>query len=122
MSRERPGSAGPAPDGGTPPLDPMAVVRSKSYIGALVLAAILGAPISAVAYGFLALVNEVQQFIFVELPGGMFNESGTGVVAGSVLAAVRVVDCVDDPILAWPRRTLTRFRLHHAAVHRRDGS
>ena len=75
MSREGPGSAGPAPDGGAPPLDPMAVVRSKSYIGALVLAAILGAPISAVAYGFLALVNEVQQFIFVELPGGMFNES-----------------------------------------------
>jgi H+/Cl- antiporter ClcA len=75
MAREGPGFAGPAPDGGAPQFDPMAVVRSKSYIGALVLAAILGAPISAVAYGFLALVGEVQQFIFVELPGGMFNGS-----------------------------------------------
>ncbi|MCW2804448.1 MAG: Chloride channel core [Propionibacteriaceae bacterium] len=75
MSREGSGAADPAADGRAPQLDPMAVIRSKSYIGALVLAAILGAPISAVAYGFLALVRGVQQFTFVDLPGGMFSGS-----------------------------------------------
>ena len=51
-----------------PGIDPVAVIRSKPYIAALVLAAILGVPISAVAYGFLALVSAVQRFIFEELP------------------------------------------------------
>ena len=39
-------------------LDPVAAIRSKPYLSALVLAAILGIPISAVAYGFLALVTQ----------------------------------------------------------------
>ena len=33
-------------------------------------------PISAVAYGFLALVTEIQQLVFVDLPAGVF-EGGT---------------------------------------------
>jgi hypothetical protein len=49
-------------------IDPMAVIRSRSYIGALVLAAILGIPISAIAYGFLALVAAMQKFLFTDLP------------------------------------------------------
>jgi H+/Cl- antiporter ClcA len=57
-----------APAGGPPAMDPVAVIRSKRYIGALVLAAILGAPISAIAYGFLALVGAIQKFLFVNLP------------------------------------------------------
>ena len=43
------------------PLDPVAVIRSKPYLMALVLAAVMGIPISAIAYGFLALVAETQR-------------------------------------------------------------
>jgi chloride channel protein, CIC family len=59
------GPAGaPEPDQGSPAaaaerpadIDPVAVIRSKRYLSALILASILGIPISAVAYGFLALV------------------------------------------------------------------
>ena len=52
-----PAPAGPA---GPPVLDPVTVIRSKAYLSALVLAALLGIPISAVAYGFLALVTKIQ--------------------------------------------------------------
>ena len=55
--------------GGAPaPLDPLAVIRSKQYIGLLVLAAILGIPLSAIAYGFLALVLTIQSYVFTDLP------------------------------------------------------
>jgi len=43
-------------------------VRSNAYLSALILAGILGIPISAIAYGFLALVAEIQQFLFDDLP------------------------------------------------------
>lgn len=43
---------------------------------ALLLAAALGVPISAVAYGFLALVTEIQQLVFVDLPDAVL-EGGT---------------------------------------------
>jgi len=56
-------AAGHAPD-----IDPVAVIRSKRYLTALILAGILGIPISAVAYGFLALVATIQRYLFVELP------------------------------------------------------
>jgi H+/Cl- antiporter ClcA len=49
------------------------VVRSKAYISALVLAGLLGIPISAIAYGFLALVGWMQDYLFTELPGGLFD-------------------------------------------------
>ena len=51
-----------------PPPDPAAVLRSRSYVGLLVLAAILGVPISAAAYGFLALVAGLQEWLFTDLP------------------------------------------------------
>jgi H+/Cl- antiporter ClcA len=59
--------------GGPPAIDPLAVIRSRQYIGALVLAAIVGIPISAVAYGFLALVAAIQQFLFSEFPNQLFG-------------------------------------------------
>ena len=49
-------------------IDPVAVIRSRPYIAALVLAAVLGVPISIMAYGFLALVAAVQRYVFVGLP------------------------------------------------------
>jgi H+/Cl- antiporter ClcA len=54
-------------------MDPVAVIRSKRYIGALVLAALVGIPISAIAYGFLALVSSIQRLIFTELPNQMLG-------------------------------------------------
>ncbi len=67
----RPGAVGsePAPNAaGATALDPIAVMKSKAYLGSLVLAAILGVPISAIAYGFLALVSAIQGYIFTTLP------------------------------------------------------
>ena len=61
-----PGQPNPA----SPP-DPVALLRSRSYLRLLLLAAILGVPISAVAYGFLALVSYLQKEIFTHLPHGL---------------------------------------------------
>lgn len=49
-------------------MDPVAVIRSKQYLTALVFAGLLGIPISAIAYGFLALVSRIQQYLFTDLP------------------------------------------------------
>jgi H+/Cl- antiporter ClcA len=51
--------------------DPTVPLRSKSYLGLLALAAVLGAPISALAYGFLELVAYLQREIFTRLPDGL---------------------------------------------------
>src|SRR6478609_8347839 len=58
----------PASPAGPPVLDPVTVIRSKAYLSALVLAALLGIPISAVAYGFLVLVTKMQDWLFTGLP------------------------------------------------------
>ena len=51
--------------------DPRALLRSRSYVGLLVVAAIIGVPVSAAAYGFLALVDYLQKEIFTHLPHGL---------------------------------------------------
>ena len=53
------------------PADPVALLRSRAYVQLLVAAAILGVPVSAAAYGFLALVNYLQKEIFTHLPHGL---------------------------------------------------
>jgi H+/Cl- antiporter ClcA len=55
----------------TTPQDPQVLLRSKSYLRLLILAAVLGAPVSAAAYGFLALVSYLQREIFTHLPNGL---------------------------------------------------
>ena len=67
--------AGPAAPPGPPALDPRTVVRSPAYLSALVLAALLGIPISAVAYGFLALVSKTQAYVFDDLPHDLFGSA-----------------------------------------------
>jgi H+/Cl- antiporter ClcA len=52
----------------TTPSDPLALLRSKSYLALLALAAIIGVPVSAAAYFFLALVGKLQGWIFTSLP------------------------------------------------------
>ena len=49
--------------------DPLAIIRSRGYVGALVLTALIGAPISAIAYAFLAVVDGAQGFLYEDLPG-----------------------------------------------------
>ena len=49
------------------------MIRSRPYLSALVLAAILGIPISAIAYGFLALIDKVQNYLFADLPQDLFT-------------------------------------------------
>src|SRR5215467_4712364 len=64
--------SGPATPG-TPPAvsDPAAMLRSRAYIVLLVVSAVLGVPISAAAYGFLALVSYLQKELFTHLPHGL---------------------------------------------------
>ena len=56
----------PDPQAGPP--DPATLLRSTRYLRLLVLAALLGVPISAVAYGFLALVSLLQDWVYAGLP------------------------------------------------------
>ena len=56
-----------APPPADPP-DPQALLRSRGYVQILILAAITGLPISAAAYGFLALVEHLQGWLFKDLP------------------------------------------------------
>ena len=51
--------------------DPQTLLRSRGYVGLLVVAAIIGVPVSAAAYGFLALVDYLQKEIFSHLPHGL---------------------------------------------------
>jgi len=55
----------------TDPGGPLAALRTRGYLVLLVLAGLIGAPISAVAYGFLALVSKLQGWIFSDLPKGL---------------------------------------------------
>ncbi len=69
-----PATPAPAPPAGAPPAhDPVSMVRSKAYLSALVLAGLLGIPISAIAYGFLALVGYLQKRIFDDWPSSIFD-------------------------------------------------
>jgi chloride channel protein, CIC family len=57
-----------APRGADRPLDPTAQLRSPAYLRLLLLAAVIGAPISAAAYCFLHLVNALQRWVYADLP------------------------------------------------------
>lgn len=72
--RRQPGPAAgsaSAPTAGqvAPPApDPIELIRSRRYLVLLVLAAVLGVPISAAAYGFLLLVTRLQDLLYTDLP------------------------------------------------------
>ncbi len=76
----------------TTPADPLALLRSRSYVALLVLAAIIGVPISAAAYFFLALVSKLQVWIFADLPKdvGFHSEPLWWPIPPLVLAGVLV--------------------------------
>lgn len=56
---------------GTAAGDPGALLRSRGYHVLLVFAALLGVPISALAYGFLALTDKLQSLLYTDLPDGL---------------------------------------------------
>jgi chloride channel protein, CIC family len=60
-------SSPPSPEGA--PTDPMALLRTRAYVRLLILAALIGLPVSALAYGFLEVVSELQDVFFDDLPG-----------------------------------------------------
>jgi H+/Cl- antiporter ClcA len=62
-------SAPPAPVSAPAPApDPLSIIRSRSYVSLLVVGAIIGVPVAAVAYFFLDGVAKVQKEVFVDLP------------------------------------------------------
>jgi H+/Cl- antiporter ClcA len=65
-----PAAAAPA---AAPPSDPVSLLRTRSYLTLLVLAAVIGAPISAVAYFYLKFVAVAQTFVFQTLPKDWMN-------------------------------------------------
>ena len=93
-----PGGAAPAAAAGAAggPPDAMAILRSRAYIGLLVVAAILGVPIAAAAYGFLALVSYLQKELFTHLPHGLGYATAPAwwplpmLLIGAVLAALAI--------------------------------
>jgi H+/Cl- antiporter ClcA len=76
----------------TSPSNPLAALRSRSYLALLALAAMIGVPISAIAYGFLALVTKMQTWVFTDLPKalGFHTEPLWWPVPPLVLAGVLV--------------------------------
>jgi H+/Cl- antiporter ClcA len=55
--------------------DPLVLLRSRSYVQLLVVAGLIGIPVSALAYGFLKLVAVLQTELFDDLPGQLGFDS-----------------------------------------------
>ena len=50
------------------PPDPLEILRSKNYVSLLVLGALLGVPVAAIAYFYLDFVSISQKFVFSTFP------------------------------------------------------
>jgi H+/Cl- antiporter ClcA len=71
MSEQR-----PSDDAGTPTAqDLVTMIHSRGYIGLLVVASLVGIPISAIAFGFLAAVHGLEHVVWHDLPAELgFDE------------------------------------------------
>jgi H+/Cl- antiporter ClcA len=67
----RPAHAPSRPAPVRPPADPGSVIRSRPYLLLLVLAGLLGAPVSVIAYFFLLLAGRLQHWTFTSLPAAL---------------------------------------------------
>jgi len=57
------------------PIDPGALIRSRGYIGLLVLAAIVGIVVSIIGWAFLELTESMQHWVYIDLPAAIgFSE------------------------------------------------
>jgi H+/Cl- antiporter ClcA len=79
------------PHQSTAPADPAAVLRSRGYVGLLAVAALLGVPISAAAFGFLVLIHYLQQWVFDDAPKGLGFDSAPAWWPVPVLAVAGVL-------------------------------
>src|SRR6476659_2940218 len=52
-------------------IDPAAVLRSLKYLVLLALASVVGVAVSLLAWGFLEVVHDIQQLVYVHLPSGL---------------------------------------------------
>lgn len=48
--------------------DPREMVRTRGYLVVLAIATLIGVPVSAAAFGFLALVSDLQKRVYTDLP------------------------------------------------------
>ncbi|PBC70718.1 H+/Cl- antiporter ClcA [Streptomyces sp. TLI_235] len=83
--------AGPPAEPDPASQDPFAIVRTRGYVAVLVFAALLGVPISAGAFGFLALVSELQSLVYDDLPKGLGFDGTPDWWAVPLLAVAGVV-------------------------------
>ena len=91
--------------------DPLALLRSRSYVRLLVLAALIGVPVSAAAYGFLKLVDWLQEQLFTELPEALGFDCAADVVAGAAARALGPARGAGHPPPARDRRALAGGRV-----------
>ncbi len=52
----------------TPAANPVELLKSRNYIGLLVLGAVIGVPVAAASYYFLKVINVAQHWVFTSLP------------------------------------------------------
>jgi hypothetical protein len=77
----------------------LAPLRSRGYAALLILAALLGVPLAAGAFGFLQLVSHLQKWLFTDLPTGL-GFHGEPVWWPLPLLAVAGAGRADDPVPA----------------------
>ncbi len=61
----------PAPADPPAPPDAAALLRDRRYVGFLAIGAVIGVPVATVAYFFLKIVAEAQQYLFQTLPNDL---------------------------------------------------
>jgi chloride channel protein, CIC family len=92
-----------------PPVNPLAVLRSRGYVVLLLLAALIALPVSSGAYWFLQLVNNLQRWVFDNLPHGLgFTSQPTWwplpvltVMGAAVALSIRYLPGAGGHIPAW---------------------
>jgi chloride channel protein, CIC family len=77
MSGTEPPAAPPAGDGdGAGGNDPIALLVSRRFLVLLALAAVVGLAVSVVAWGFLELTHNVEDWVYDDLPGAFGFDGG----------------------------------------------
>jgi H+/Cl- antiporter ClcA len=78
------------------PPDAQEVLRSRGYARLLILAALIGVPVSAAAYGFLWLAGSLQDVLYEDLPDGLGYDAAPAwwpvpvLAVGGALAALAI--------------------------------
>jgi H+/Cl- antiporter ClcA len=68
---EQPEPNAPAPGGPLAAATPAELLRSRRYIALLVLAGLVGVPVSVLAFWFLVFTTDLQKWIYQSLPSGL---------------------------------------------------